>query len=152
MNERSGFFARLMDLWRGFWGIKIRDAEARNAEVVYHNAVEQRRGITHERLGRGDPFRVVAACHRRRGERMHGVPEPSGGLDDFTLDRSLGLVHPSRSTLLNSARGGSTTLEFSLRGQVAAKMEPRSGFRRCLRPHTGDAEACGFVRSSRSPW
>ncbi len=37
--QRKGFFARLADLWRGFWGVKLSDAEARNAEAVYHNAI-----------------------------------------------------------------------------------------------------------------
>lgn len=40
--QKKGFFARLFDLWRGMFGVRIRDAEVRNAEVVYHNAIEER--------------------------------------------------------------------------------------------------------------
>ena len=40
--ERKGFFTRLLDLWRGFWGVRLNGAEARNAELVYHNAIQQR--------------------------------------------------------------------------------------------------------------
>jgi phage shock protein A len=39
--QKRGFFARLADLWRGFWGVKLSDAEARNAEGVYHNAIAE---------------------------------------------------------------------------------------------------------------
>jgi phage shock protein A len=39
--SRKGFWARLGDLWRGFWGVKLSDAEARNAEAVYHNAINE---------------------------------------------------------------------------------------------------------------
>lgn len=41
-HARKGFFGRLLDLWRGFWGNKITDAEARNAEAVYYNAISRR--------------------------------------------------------------------------------------------------------------
>lgn len=37
--NRKGFFARLADLFRGMFGVKLKNAEARNAEAVYHNAV-----------------------------------------------------------------------------------------------------------------
>lgn len=40
--QNTGFFARLANLWRGFWGQTITGAEARNAGAVYHNAIEQR--------------------------------------------------------------------------------------------------------------
>ena len=40
--QRKGFFSRILDLWRGFWGSKLDGAEARQAEAVYHNAIEQR--------------------------------------------------------------------------------------------------------------
>ena len=40
--ERLGFFQRLADLWRGFWGVKVRKAEAKHVEVVYHNAIQKR--------------------------------------------------------------------------------------------------------------
>ncbi len=40
--QGKGFFARMADLWRGFWGITVSNAEARNAEAVYHNAITQR--------------------------------------------------------------------------------------------------------------
>lgn len=39
--ERKGFFSRLADLWRGVWGVKLKNAEARNAEAVYHNAIAE---------------------------------------------------------------------------------------------------------------
>lgn len=42
MRSRKGFFARLLDLWRGIWGVKITDAEVRHAEAVYHRAIEER--------------------------------------------------------------------------------------------------------------
>jgi len=42
MRRRKGFFARVADLFRGFFGVRLRDAEARNAEVVYHNAITRR--------------------------------------------------------------------------------------------------------------
>ena len=42
MQQRKGFFARLANLWSGFWGTKLSDAEAKNAELVYHNALRER--------------------------------------------------------------------------------------------------------------
>lgn len=42
MQARKGFFARLVALWRGIWGVKLSDAEARNAEAVYHRSIEER--------------------------------------------------------------------------------------------------------------
>ncbi len=47
--SNKGFFARLADLWRGIWGVKLSDAEARNAEAVYHNAINDHVGH-HDRL------------------------------------------------------------------------------------------------------
>jgi len=41
-QKRRGFFARIADLFRGRAGVKLRNAEVRNAEVVYHNAIERR--------------------------------------------------------------------------------------------------------------
>src|SRR5688572_6706129 len=40
--QSKGFFARLIALWRGIWGVKLSDAEARNAEAVYLGAIEER--------------------------------------------------------------------------------------------------------------
>ena len=40
--QKRGFFGRIADLWRGFWGVKLNVAEAKNAELVYHNAVRTR--------------------------------------------------------------------------------------------------------------
>lgn len=37
-----GFFERLANLWKGFWGIWISDKEARNPEAVYSAAIDQR--------------------------------------------------------------------------------------------------------------
>ncbi len=41
MSNR-GFFGRLADLWRGFWGIKLRNVESANADAVYLSAIQQR--------------------------------------------------------------------------------------------------------------
>ncbi len=43
MEEREGFFARLGRLVRGFFGLRMSRAEARNAEAVYHNAIRGQR-------------------------------------------------------------------------------------------------------------
>ena len=40
--QKKGFFTRLWNLWRGFWGHTIDGAETRNAELVYHNAIADR--------------------------------------------------------------------------------------------------------------
>ncbi len=43
MQQRKGFFGRLADLWRGIWGVRMTEAEVKNAEAVYHNALNARR-------------------------------------------------------------------------------------------------------------
>ena len=40
--KRKGFFARIADLFRGRAGVRLRNAEVRNTEAVYHNAIERR--------------------------------------------------------------------------------------------------------------
>jgi phage shock protein A len=42
MSQRRGLFARFLDLWRGIFGVRLADAEARNAEAVYLRALETR--------------------------------------------------------------------------------------------------------------
>lgn len=42
--KRKGFFARLADLWRGFWGVRLDHAEVHQTEAVYHRAIEERIG------------------------------------------------------------------------------------------------------------
>ena len=37
-----GFFSRVGNLWKGFWGLFISDMEANNAEAVYESAIEER--------------------------------------------------------------------------------------------------------------
>ena len=37
-----GFFSRVGNLWKGFWGLFISDMEADNAEAVYESAIEER--------------------------------------------------------------------------------------------------------------
>ena len=37
-----GFFSRVRNLWKGFWGLFISDMEANNAEAVYESAIEER--------------------------------------------------------------------------------------------------------------
>lgn len=37
-----GFFSRVGNLWKGFWGLFISDMEASNAEAVYESAIEER--------------------------------------------------------------------------------------------------------------
>jgi phage shock protein A len=39
--KQKGFFARLADLFRGIFGVQLKNAEARNAEAVYHNAISE---------------------------------------------------------------------------------------------------------------
>ncbi len=41
--RNKGFFARLADLWRGFWGVKLENVEVGQAEAVYHRALAERR-------------------------------------------------------------------------------------------------------------
>jgi len=41
-QNRPGFFARFAALFRGRAGVKLRNAEVRNTEAVYHNAIERR--------------------------------------------------------------------------------------------------------------
>ncbi len=37
-----GFFSRVGNLWKGFWGLFISDMETNNAEAVYEAAIEER--------------------------------------------------------------------------------------------------------------
>lgn len=47
--RRRGFLARWISLWHGFWGLRLRNAEAGQAEAVYHQAIE-RRAAQHRNL------------------------------------------------------------------------------------------------------
>src|SRR5687768_12670270 len=40
--QRKGFFARLADVWRGFWGVRVSQLEVQNAEAVYYQAIRER--------------------------------------------------------------------------------------------------------------
>jgi len=37
-----GFFARVTNVWNGFWGLFVSDLESNNAEAVYEAAIEER--------------------------------------------------------------------------------------------------------------
>lgn len=37
-----GFFARIANVWNGFWGLFVSDLESNNAEAVYEAAIEER--------------------------------------------------------------------------------------------------------------
>ena len=37
-----GFFARVGNLWNGFWALFVSDLESNNAEAVYEAAIEER--------------------------------------------------------------------------------------------------------------
>jgi phage shock protein A len=39
---QMGFFARITNVWNGFWGLFVSDLESNNAEAVYEAAIEER--------------------------------------------------------------------------------------------------------------
>jgi phage shock protein A len=83
--ERKGFFARVADLWRGFWGVKLSDAEARNAEAVYHNAITNHVGH-HDKLKEAIARLVYL---RNRMEADHKSHEKDLALVEGALKRAL---------------------------------------------------------------
>ncbi len=100
--QRRGFFGRLADLWRGIFRVKLSAAEARNAEVVYHNAIlehERHHEKLKETLGRMIYLRNrVEAERRERAQDLTIVEDAlhravAGGEDE----RSLGLIRKRRS-------------------------------------------------------
>ena len=38
----AGFFERIVNVWRGWLGLKVSQAEANNPEAVYESAIEER--------------------------------------------------------------------------------------------------------------
>ena len=57
-----GFFARVGNLWNGFWALFVSDLETNNAEAVYEAAIEEARQIIRKQkfAKNGDAIVVVA--------------------------------------------------------------------------------------------
>jgi phage shock protein A len=100
--KRKGFFARLADLWRGFWGVRLSDVEARNAEAVYHNAINDHVGH-HDRLKQAIARLVylrnrIEADHRSRSEDLELIDTAlRRAVADNNDDQAMALIRKKRS-------------------------------------------------------